>query len=805
MVEITPSITSIIKPQKASTSNPPRTTSRISAPILPNVPLVPNLTPGGILAGLLAAVGFAHIYHSITKQIEEGIFSFFNMNNVFLTIAYTVGSFFTYNHTKAPTNLFEIDVINTAIKDFVKNLRSTMKENKSFLKILEERFIDNITYSMNGIIKEASNLLKTELEVRGHNCSDIYERDPNIHPLAKLYKEIFSEESGPENKAPERLKAYIEKYSGASGSAAGLLYEFSNVHGDIENSIMQTLIGIGSKDGSKKGTAQDHIDSIRSQINQILGPNGVALLPIKYNLESRTIDLHFVFQKDGYTKGNTSPNPKLYTGGISISLPQAYFVLLAEKLKTNINVIRESTIAKQILSKGISNISGEDLKKLNREILSKVGLFTNIVNDMRVANGTCVVYDPTIETGEFTPTPLGPIGNILNSTVTSEIVAANKEIPGFIGGASIILLSGSAGLPKNQREEDEYSYARKGHSESSGGGYDELNDNTASNTSNKSRAEIKERERINKMLSDVLGLNKGLGVVLHREGNTSLTELKLSLIAMHIRFLTNKFASKEKSEISLRNTFLDMHKSEIEAEKNKIVGEIRERKDQVMNSEDIDNEIDARLERFTENLIESKFEKERDAGQIKVMNDINSIELPQNRKDELDEMYANMAETLSQAVEESLPGNEHLGKGQKGLKLREAGNIARRYSIRDFLLVALEAALSRNKKGETLKIDGANILISSPNSTERSISNNTQLFYELAHSTPEKTTSQAMTCLEKLFRVLDKDHAKVLRERMNEIKDEVIRLSNEAKRQKLGGNGVSMDTSANNSLVVKKT
>ena len=59
-----------IKPTKANTSAPPRTTSFISTPWFPNTKLIQNVTPGGVLAAALTAAGLTHIAHNIKNQIE---------------------------------------------------------------------------------------------------------------------------------------------------------------------------------------------------------------------------------------------------------------------------------------------------------------------------------------------------------------------------------------------------------------------------------------------------------------------------------------------------------------------------------------------------------------------------------------------------------------------------------------------------------------------------------------------------------------------------------------------------------------
>lgn len=753
------------------------------------------LSIGGLGGVAVGALGAYDLYRASTNN-EDG--SWFSWGNIFRILGWGSFAGIILSISKPPKNLFHTDLINNGVKDILENIIDKLGDKNTFAQILSDKSINNLNSALNGMLEKActeinSHLMKLGEERVGYqSVTDILRnRDPL---LLVLYQEIFNETA--EEERPAKLRAFLKREGG------DFIRKFSMQEKDLHKEIMSKLF------------VSKNTEPIKAEINKITERIGLNLLSIEHDRPSDEIKLYFVNVK-GYSPGSSNNNDPLQVPGIMVSLTPEQFFNGTSYLVDNLSELYRTENIKELLEG--KNTSTEKVVNLNKKILSCLGPLISDLNTLKRARGIHAIYDP--KTRQHTlQNILDPILDMLNETANS----SKRKLEGIVGqggpGSNVIGAVGGLGATggyaagrgsgKGNDGDNTVTADRTIGGKTVGGGgydYDELNDSKTSNTPNKSRAEIKERDHINKMLNDVLGLNKGLGVVLNREGNASLTELKLSLIAMHIRFLTNKFASKEKSEILLRNAFLDMHAPEIEAEKKKIVGEIRKRKDQVMNSEDIDNEINTRLEQFTENLIESKFEKERSAGQIIVTNNIDSIELPQNRKDELDEMYAGMAETLSQAVDELLPGNEHLGKGRE-LKLREASNIARRYNIRDFLLVALEASLSRNEKGETLKIDGTNILITSPNGSERSISDNTQLFYELARSTPAKTTSQAISYLESLFRVLDKDHAKVLREQTTELKDKVLELSNKAKEQRLGidSNTTSNGSTSSQTDIVKK-
>ena len=341
------------------------------------------------------------------------------MNNIFLPIAYTIGVLFTYNNTKAPKNLFETNLINTEAKNILKNFRSTIKENKSFLKLLDDGFIKNINTSMNSVIKNINTSLKLELNRLGYTDDSVdEENNQELSPqLIRLYKTVFLNSDG---SASDRLKKYL--CTEERGAELITLLCCSNV--TSEKSIMQTVIGSGGDGGS----AQENINSIQNQINQILEPNGIALLPIRYNPANGLIDLHFI-SLNGYPLDDTSSDPKLTLAGMSLSLAPVHFLMLPEVLEGMEHI-------KGILPEtDILKATPEQIEQLTKEILSRIGLLIKTFP----THGTRVVYDPKAESGKgsFSITPLGPIENLLNSTSKNEAAYFNT-----LGGAGTISLSG---------------------------------------------------------------------------------------------------------------------------------------------------------------------------------------------------------------------------------------------------------------------------------------------------------------------------------------------------------------------------
>ncbi len=636
--------TTIIKPQKANTSNPPSTTRFISTPWFPdsNIPVIRNLTPGGALAGLLGGLGIAHIYHTVNKQLEEGVSSLFNMNNIFLFLFYPVSVVLTYNYTKAPKNLFETNLINSEVKSVIENVRSTIKENKSFMKILdEEGFVKNITTSIDGIMNKACLLLKDKLKEKEYNKypeRDYDERPRRIPLLADLYNKVFS--SGSSGKAIDRLKKYIQENGGAS-----FLNALCCADKDLERSVMQALIGVGKE----AGTAQKEINIIQNEINQMLIPNGIGLLPIRYNPASGTVDLHFVSLKRGYARGDTSPDPKLTLGGMSISLASADFLVLAEDLRTVKNVVSQHDAAKQVLLNGdISKASPENVERINQEIFSLGAILIKILSARGIANLTSVIYDPKVgEAGGFSIRPLDP--GILNSTSSSAINDLMKEIH-KPGGAGTTFLSaaiggmtaaGSAGASKDpeDRKQPEHVPIAEGNPH---GRDDDFEDNPLRNLSGwnafleeqiraaaaekageqgpqKPRAEIiysgNYREVRQRFFEDQC---KKLGIKITKNENIPLlTDLKLALIKEQVMAENkgdNPITSVKKEVLSkkiIRKSAEDSAGEILENKKGDLRKSIKEKKPAI-NDKAIEKEVEVELKRggiSKESLVEKELDK----------------------------------------------------------------------------------------------------------------------------------------------------------------------------------------------------
>ncbi len=765
-----------------------------------------TISRGGAGSVALGALGLADTLNIFFRQEDTSFWNRFLRPSFWAFL-----SFGTYFSTTPPANVFQTDLINNGVKNIVDNIIEKLSDKDSFVQLLSDKSIRNLNKALTTMLEKACTVISKHYDKLKTNTNlneqlfwtDILrEREPL---LFRLYESVFDESKVELEERPAKLRELLRVEGGT------FLHKLSSQERDLERELIAEIFA-PEKDSSGNELENTELATIRNEINKVLEPLGMTLLFIQPDKPNDEIKLFFVNLK-GYSVDNNKTDAPLDLPGMLVSLNPGNFFNVTRNIVENLNELYRDENVREVL-RG-TNVSKDKIEIANKAILSHLGPWIPELSRYNSARAIHVTYDPKVTDPKMSPyvyVTLDPIMNLLNETSFDPI----RKLRDIIGtGTSGII--GSMGLKEqgvsntnhsdnSEREGDVPVYA-SGEPRSSLGGaplYEDLNDNKESKkVDGKTKKQNENFRHRMKILTDITGVEKGLGITLDNGDDTNLPELKLLLLALQLRYLNNKVGDHEKSKTLIKNIFFDKHKTEIEAERNKIVEEIRGRKDHIMSRDEIENEINSRLEKYKNDLYESKFEKERSSGHLKTnTGDIDSVELPNDKKEEFWEEYVDMAETVSQALSELMPSSKFLGEEQQ-LKLRGAGELVRKYGVRDILVLALEGSLARNNGNAKVEFNGKNILIDFGDGTKKSINNDTELFYELARSTPGKTTTQAVLYVEHLLRVLDKDHGKALGAQIAGLRDAVLESSKDEREITLAAYGDKMPKDSPDGVVNK--
>lgn len=761
------------------TTSLPSTTGRLSKPLFRtssgnSIPL----SLGGLGAIGTVIAGACHVY---SANNEES--SLLSWSNALRILGWGSLAGLIFNYTMPPKNSFQTDLINNGVKDLFENIIEKLGDKNSFPQILSDNVLRNLNRSSNKIAGKVYTILERDFE---ENKESYEERENDVFrtPRNRL-RAIFNKE--------DKLERF-ELFKDLLKENGYLL--FSMIH-EQKKDVYKNCI---NEIFPEKSESQE-ISEIRDTINKIIEPVGLSLHSVQVERKRRNneLTLHFVHIKG---HGDENKNALLNIPGYVVSLNSEDFFGVLDYLIDHLDDIRSRENIKSVLEG--NNFNKESVENLSREILSRLDVVINHLNSREVIKAAHIVYDPKAR-GYTSQDIIDSVKNMLNEFANISIRRFRKAI-GHGSGSSIIGhvggLGGTSGYTpgagfkannnnddENPNEELEGALAGKGGKRNTAGTTDYADINKDEPISKKKQIdpEIEQEKKNGRELLNRL-LTKDLGIMIKPE-NTTLVKLKLALISLELGTYKEKFVRGEKEHKLRINAFWEKHEPEIERKREEINNEICKRKE-ATNKEEINHELESRLEEYIERLFNEKFYKEYQNKEIQINSDkIDSIELSKEEYEQANNAYLDRIEAISYAISELLPttkDGEDLGLGAElELKPHAAGKTASAFGLEDFITIALEGAISRKINGPEFKVNDEQISIVVKDRygkvEEKILDSKESLFYELARVTPNKNTDQAMFLLERLFKVLDKNQAAKLREEAQQLKKQIDNLSEQAR------------------------
>ena len=734
---------------------------------------------GTIPAAALGLLGIWDTFRTAANQEGEH-FSFWN--NLFRPLSWALMAGFTYSVTKPPNNLFQTDLVTNSVKDIVDNIVGKIGDKDSFVQILKKESVENLNTAVDGIMNKSCKVidtffdnLKDDRREQTLSMEAIGSLAGRGTPLSDLYSEVIVNQDGTETDYRDRPAKLKELLKDRRGNWLQMLSA-------QKRSLAEEIISaVFAPEKNESESAQ--IATIRREINTAIEPMGLTLSAIQYNKSSDQIKLYFINMK-GYSNGSNSNDSSLHLLGNIVTVNPGTFLNLAIDTADKVSELSRS----ENVDEALAGNDGPRIKRLNQEFLGKISEWIPGLTHHNCIQRLHVVYDSTTNT--YTYNSLDPTTRI---TLNDPSMKKLREILGQ--GSSYSMFGSVAGLGgaypgPNLRREDpgEMEPVRAGTGNRATGtvaDYSELNrDEGVRPKKRLDPAVEKERVESEKLLN--LILKTELGIELRKNEDSKLVELKLALVARQLMYNREKSVLGKKALELRKDTFWKNHNSEIEAEKRRIVAEITGRtKDKITDQGAIDKEIAIRLEQYMQTLFDKNFEKECSAGKIKIEEkEIKLKQLSDENMRIINDDYSDSVERVLAALNELLPKNSYCGGDTPGLEgIRKMGELAKNFNLKQFLMVALEGLITRKGDGTKVTIEDKNKL---------SIK---ELFRELAKATGDKSTTNAMGWLGKLFKVLDEDQAIGLREQALALKEEADDLSDKARVQ-ASGNDASVSSSA---------